>query len=68
MLEKRVIDGEFLEAFHSQLKHGDEIIVRDVVDGILGRYALIDLSVEKRMVHITRWITERKIPLRSIAC
>lgn len=68
MAEKRIIDGEFLEAFHMQLEHGEEIMVRDVVDGVPGRYRLIDLSVPKRMVHITKWIHDRVIPMRSIAC
>jgi hypothetical protein len=68
MKEKRVIDGEFLEAFHGQLEYGEEIMVRDIVDGIPGRYRLIDLSVEKRMNHIAEWIENRVIPLRSVAC
>jgi hypothetical protein len=46
--------------------HCATIIVRDVVNGVPGRYALVELPVSRALYHAFSWLAQGILPARVI--
>ena len=58
---------KFLTAITEQMKHADQIMVKEMIDGKLCRVPLSSLPPIRKLMHINAFVRARQIPLRVIS-